>query len=117
MRSRSRDEAMAEIFREDPDYAAALLNDILADGDQGALLVTLRQMSKAFGGMAKVAEQMQANRTQLYRTLSERGNPDLRNLSALLATMGLRLAVQPIKAKAAPRRRSAHRAGAVVVGA
>ena len=98
MRSRSHDEAMAEMFREDPDYAVALLNDILSDGDdQGELLVTLRQMTKAFGGMTKVAEQLQASRTQLYKTLSRDGNPELRNFSAILKVMGLRLAVQPIK--------------------
>ena len=98
MKSRPRDEAMAEIFREDPAYAVALLNDILADGDQGELLVTLRQMSKAVGGMAKLAERTQSSRTQLYHTLSERGNPELRSLIAILETLGLRLAVQPIKA-------------------
>jgi len=99
---------MAEIFREDPAYAIALLNDILKDGAQGELLIALRQMSKAFGGVGKIAEQTQVSRTQLYKTLSEQGNPELRNLSAILETMGLRLAVQPIKPKAkttAPRLR------------
>jgi len=91
---------MVEIFREDPAYAVGLLNDILSDGDdQGELLVTLRQMTKAFGGVARVAEQTQASRTQLYNTLSEHGNPELRTLVAILQTLGLRLAVQPIKAK------------------
>ena len=104
MRSRPRDEAMAEAFREDPDYAIALLNDILADGDQAALLVTLRQMSKAFGGMTKVAPRAPASRAPLCETLSARGHSQLRNLSAILATMDLRLTVQPMKTRAAPRR-------------
>jgi len=91
---------MAEIFREDPAYAIALLNDMLKDGAQGKLLIALRQMSKAFGGVAKIAEQIQISRTQLYKTLSGQGNPELRNLSAILETMGLRLAVQPIRPQA-----------------
>ena len=37
---------MVELFRDDPALAAATLNAILADGDQGELLVTLRQMTK-----------------------------------------------------------------------
>jgi DNA-binding phage protein len=49
MKDRSHDEAMAEMFRRDPGYAVELLNSILEDGDHGELLVTLRQMTKAFG--------------------------------------------------------------------
>ena len=101
MKDRSHDDAMAELFREDPALAAATLDAILADGDQGEMLVTLRQMTKAFGGMSAVAKSAELNPTQLYRTLSEKGNPELRGLSALLRTMGLRLAVQPL-GKSAP---------------
>ncbi|WP_445375755.1 helix-turn-helix domain-containing transcriptional regulator [Photorhabdus tasmaniensis] len=36
------------------------------------------------------------NPNQLYRTLSAEGNPEVRNLSAILCVMGLHLAVQPI---------------------
>lgn len=46
MKDRSHDDAMAELFRDDPALAAATLNAILADGDQGELLVALRQMGK-----------------------------------------------------------------------
>jgi len=51
MRDRAHDEAMAETFREDPAYAVQLLNSILAEGDQRELLITLRQMAKALGGV------------------------------------------------------------------
>ncbi|PIO99602.1 DNA-binding protein [Pleomorphomonas carboxyditropha] len=96
MKDLSHDEAMADLFREDPATAAATLDAILADGDHGELLVTLRQMTKAFGGVSAVAREAELNPTQLYRTLSEKGNPELRSLSAVLRAMGLRLAVQPI---------------------
>ena len=46
MKDRSHDDAMVELFRDDPAVAAATINAILADGDQGELLVTLRQMAK-----------------------------------------------------------------------
>ena len=103
------DDVMAGVFQKDPAYAAELLNSILADGDQGELLIALRQMAKAFGGVSGLAEQTQLNRPHLYRSLSSEGNPELRSLTAILETMGLRLAVQPIKAKAAPRRKTAQR--------
>jgi probable addiction module antidote protein len=94
MRDRTHDEAMAEILKDDPAYAIELLNGILADGEQGELLIALRQMTKAFGGVQAVAEKASLNSTQLYRTLSEQGNPELRSLSAILKAMGLRLAVE-----------------------
>ncbi|GAB3627309.1 hypothetical protein GCM10027419_21600 [Pandoraea terrae] len=61
------------------------------------MLVALRQMTRAFGGVQAVAAQAQLNPTQLYRTLSPKGNPGLSSLSAILKAMGLRLSVQPIE--------------------
>ncbi|WP_455466371.1 helix-turn-helix domain-containing transcriptional regulator [Bartonella sp. B39] len=97
MKDRNHDDAMAEVFHDDPELAAATLDAILADGDQGELLVTLRQMAKAYGGVQAVAKAANLNPTQLYRTLSEKGNPELRSLNVLLRTMGFRLAVQPLE--------------------
>jgi len=94
MKDRPHDEAMAEIFRDDPAYAVELLNSILEDGDQADLLIALRQLTKAFGGVQTVAERANLNPTQLYRTLSSEGNPELRSLAAILKAMGLRLAVE-----------------------
>jgi probable addiction module antidote protein len=98
MRDRNHDESMSELLKEDPAYALELLNSILEDGEQGELLIVLRQMTKAFGGVQHVAEKANLNPTQLYRTLSEDGNPELRSLSAILKAMGLRLAVEKVRA-------------------
>jgi probable addiction module antidote protein len=89
---------MAEEFKQNPAYAVELLNGILEDGEQGELLIALRQMAKAFGGLQSIAEKANLNPTQLYRTLSEEGNPELRSLSAILKAMGLRLAVERVRA-------------------
>jgi probable addiction module antidote protein len=96
MKSRSHDDAMAELYRGDPAFALEVINGILEDGDQAELLIVLRQMAPAFGGVQAVAEQAHLNPTQLYRTLSPKGNPALSSLSAILKAMGLRLAVQPL---------------------
>lgn len=101
MRDRSHDEAMAEMYRADPEYAVQLLNSILEDGDQGELLVILRQMASAFGGVQAIAAQAHLNPTQLYRTLSPEGNPALSSFSAILKAMGLRLAVLPMNTPSA----------------
>jgi len=49
MKCRSHDEAMAEQFRADPDYAAELLIDVRRNGDSEKLAILLRQIAKAFG--------------------------------------------------------------------
>lgn len=96
MKSRAHDEAMADLYRQDPAFALAVINQILEDGDQAELLIMLRQMTQAFGGIQAVASLAHLNPTQLYRTLSPKGNPALSSLSAILKAMGLRLAVQPL---------------------
>lgn len=96
MKSRSHDEAMAELYRKDPEFALQVINSIFENGDQSELLIALRQMAKAFGGVQAVAEQAHLNQTQLYRTLSPTGNPALSSFSAILKAMGMRLSVQPI---------------------
>jgi probable addiction module antidote protein len=95
---------MVEIFREDPAYAVALLNDVFEDEETmpGELLIVLRQMAKAFGGVPAVAEKAALNPTQLYRTLSVEGNPSLSSLMAILRAMGMRLAVKRIETGAEP---------------
>jgi probable addiction module antidote protein len=98
MRDISHDAAMAEMLRDDPAFATALLNDILKDGDASELLVALRQMTQAFGGVSAVALAADLNPTQLYRTLSKEGNPSIKSLSSVLRAMGLRLAVEPLVA-------------------
>jgi probable addiction module antidote protein len=94
--SRPHEEAKIESFRKDPAYAAEYLNAVLADGDQEEVMVTLRYLAQAFGGVGDLAEKTDLNATTLYRTLSPKGNPELRSLTSILKAMGMRLAVQPI---------------------
>ncbi|RMP33034.1 transcriptional regulator [Pseudomonas coronafaciens] len=48
MKDRTHDEAMAEQFHADPDYAAELLIEVRHNGDSDELAILLRQMAKAF---------------------------------------------------------------------
>ena len=88
--------ATVAMFRDDPELAAEYLNQVLADGSREELLLGLRYLTAAFGGVTGIAQATQLNARTLYRTLSERGNPEIDTLSALLKAMGLRLAVAPI---------------------
>lgn len=94
MKDRSHDQAMAELFGEEPAFAADYLAIVLQAGEQ-ADVIALRQMAIAIGGVPAIAEKAQLNPTLLYRTLSATGNPNLRSLFAVLKAMGLQLAVIP----------------------
>ena len=50
MGARSHEEATIESFRDDPEFAAEYLNQVLEDGDQDELMVALRRLAGAFGG-------------------------------------------------------------------
>ena len=51
MKSKPHDEAMAELYRENPPFALGAINSILEDGDQAELLSVLRQMAQGLGGV------------------------------------------------------------------
>lgn len=93
---RSHEEATTAMFRGDPALAAEYLNDVLETGDEVDLMLALRSLSHAFGGIPELARRADANPNTMYRTLSEKGNPSLKTLRAVLNAMGLRLAVQPV---------------------
>jgi probable addiction module antidote protein len=93
MRDRTHDEAMVELYEENPAYAIELLNSILEDGDESELLIVLRQIAKARGGVQAVAEQAHLNPEQLDRALSPDGHPALSSISAILKAMNMRLMV------------------------
>ena len=63
--SRSHEAATIESFRKEPVFAAEYLNAILADEEQDEVMLALRRLSQAFGGVAKVAKTADLNATAL----------------------------------------------------
>nr|WP_278874296.1 addiction module antidote protein [Variovorax paradoxus] len=61
MKSKAHDDAMAELYRDDPAFALEVINAILEDGDPAELLIVLRQMAQVLGGIQAVAEQAHLN--------------------------------------------------------
>lgn len=91
-KSESYHEDLIESLR-DPREAEAYLNAALEEEDPELFLLALRNVAEAQGGVAQLAEKAKLNRESLYKMLSERGNPELRSLDALLHALGFRLAV------------------------
>lgn len=88
----------AEIIRElrdDPEFAAEYLNAALKDTQEPAvLLMALRHLSEARGGLARVAKQAGIQRESLYRVLSSKGNPRLSTLTAVLKALGVTIRLE-----------------------
>jgi len=91
----SHDGAMIRELRENPDFAAEYLRAALEDEDEPrVLLVALRRVAEARGGIARVAKAAGVQRESLYCALSAHGNPRLSTLVAVTKAMGLKLTVE-----------------------
>jgi probable addiction module antidote protein len=95
----------------DPELCVAYLNAALAEGDQAAFMLALRNVAKARGGVAAMARETGMNRVALSRALSEAGNPELRSLTKILQASGLEFKVVPKKRAGQRRRRTKARPG------
>jgi probable addiction module antidote protein len=93
MGKQRRDEDVLDEDLKDPAEAPGYLNACLEDGDPEVFLLALRDVARAQGGVAKLAEATDLNRAHLCRMLSENGNPELRSLEVLLDALGFRLTV------------------------
>jgi probable addiction module antidote protein len=78
---------------QDRAFAAEFLNAASEDDDPKTYLTALRQVVEARGGIASVAKKTKLSKESLYRTLSARGNPTIKTLSAVLNATGLKMAV------------------------
>jgi probable addiction module antidote protein len=73
----------------------------MEEGDQAALMLALRQVARARGGIAHIARKAKLTREATYKMLSRSGNPELRSLTSILRAAGLRISLKPIEKRAA----------------
>jgi probable addiction module antidote protein len=79
----------------DPVYTQEYLNAALEDEDYEVFLLALRDVADAqVGGMTNLTSMTQLNRENLYRMLSQKGNPELKSLSTILSALGFRLGIE-----------------------
>jgi probable addiction module antidote protein len=95
--SASHDGVMVKKLRKNRTSAAEYLKAAMEDsGEPQVLLVALRHIAEARGGVAKIAKAAGIERESLYRALSPRGNPRLSTLLAVTKAMGLTLTVETV---------------------
>jgi probable addiction module antidote protein len=86
---------------QDPSYASEYLRAALEDDEEGAdavFLLALRDVAQA-RHMTYIADATGLNRESLYKMLSQRGNPGINSLKAVLSAVGLRLSVEVVSPK------------------
>ncbi len=79
----------------DPELASEYLNAAMADGDIRVFLMALGDVAKAVG-MSKIAAATELDRANIYRAVSDAGNPLISTVAAILDTIGLRLTTELI---------------------
>lgn len=77
-----------------PEEAREYLNAALEDENPEIFLLALRDIVEANSSMSELAEATNRNRESLYKTLSERGNPQLNSVRSILSNLGFKLAVE-----------------------
>jgi probable addiction module antidote protein len=78
----------------DPQERAGYINAALEDGDPGILLACLNDCAKAMGGKTWLSHEAHLSRQAITAIVSKNGNPKYRNLTRVLAPMGLRIKVE-----------------------
>ncbi len=98
---RTFDEIEEEYFRKRPEeidaYIALIFEEYAKDANTGALLSSLRTISRA-KGISAIAKETGMTRKGVQKALSEDGNPRFENIMAIMQAIGYRLTPQKMKA-------------------
>jgi probable addiction module antidote protein len=79
----------------DPEEALAYLNAALIDEDKRVFLLALKHVLMAQGiDISAFAEESHVTRQNVYRMLSEKGNPRWSNLCSIVNAMGLQVKLE-----------------------
>ena len=91
------DQSVVDRLRRDPLFASEYLKAAMEDEDEPqVLLIALRRIAEARGGITQIAKKAGIERESLHRALSGRGNPRYSTLSAVAKAVGLRVTVEPV---------------------
>lgn len=78
-------------------YLAEAFEDYKEHGNMEFLLLSLRSVAEAQGGVATLAKNAHMSRQSVHKILSAQGNPTLASLNPLLHGLGVRLAIVPLE--------------------
>jgi len=80
-----------------PDDIHYYLEAAMKDGDDRVILMALRNIAKAMGGMSELARETGLSREALHRALGPKGNPRFSTLNSILHAFGLEFSLRTRK--------------------
>jgi len=78
-------------------YIETALESYQEDGCTDALLLAMRDVAEAQGGIGKLAKKTTISREHLYDILASKHNPSLDNWLDILSALGFRVRLEPQK--------------------
>ena len=97
---RTLDNLEEEYFHNHPEeidpYMTEIFEEFANDGDSGAFLASLRTIARV-KGVSALAEETGMTRQGLQKALSEKGNPRLESVNAIIKALGYRLTPQKLE--------------------
>jgi probable addiction module antidote protein len=94
-----------------PEAIAAYLNDAIASGGPDELVAALGTVARV-KGMTVIAQSTGLGRESLYKALSKSSNPAFATINRVIASLGLRMGVGPVRRPVRMRSRRASPAAA-----
>ena len=83
-------------LKDSEEFALAYLNEALADEDQRVFLLALKDVIEAQGHeISGIAQDAHLSRQNIYRILSNKGNPKWRSLTSLFGVLGYQVHLLP----------------------
>lgn len=80
-------------FLDDEEDVLAYLNAAFEDGHADVVAQAIGNVARA-RGMSRIARRCRLGRESLYKSLSDRGNPEFRTILSVLNAMSIRLRVE-----------------------
>ena len=77
-------------------YLETAWEEYSEDGDMAALMLAIRNIAEAKGGIGVLEKETKLTRQALYKALSSKGNPRFETLDAILHSLGYRTTIEPI---------------------
>ena len=78
-------------------YLEAALEEYEQTGETDPLLLALKDVAKAQGGIGALSQRAGLNREHLYRVFSSKSQPRLSKLLAIVSGLGFRIRLEPQK--------------------
>jgi probable addiction module antidote protein len=99
--TKSYEEGLIEHLQEDPElaqmYLEAAFESYEQDEDTDALLLAMRHVAEAKGGIGKLAKKTKISREHLYDILSSKHKPELDNWLSIISGLGFRVRLEQKK--------------------